>query len=77
MTHKELEELGWKTIAIDTNSFVSRTTEEYVWLEAFYSSDTDYLQIMRAIKGPDGEILRQTIYEGKYYGIDIIKQFLK
>ena len=77
MTYQELEELGWKTIAKDTNSFVSRTSEEYVWLEAFYSSDTDYLQIMRAIKGNEGEILRHTIYEGKYYGIDIIKQLLK
>ena len=76
MTHKELEELGFTTIATDINSFVSKTNEEYVWLEVFYSKDTDYLQIMRGIKGGGGQILRNSIYEGKG-DIGVIKQFLK
>ena len=79
MTHIELEELGFITIATDTNSFVSKTNEEYVWLEVFYSNDPEYLQIMRGTKGFSGEILRHSLYEGKgqHANIDAIKQFLK
>ena len=77
MTHKELEELGFITVATDTNSFVSKTTDEYVWLEVFYCIETGYLQIMRGIKGNKGESLRNTIYESKQGRIDDIKLFLK
>lgn len=76
MTYEQLEELGLKTVATDTNSFVSKTTEEYVWLEVFYCREDDYLQIMRAIKGNKGEVIRNTLLEGKG-NLDYIKQFLK
>ena len=77
MIHTELEELGFITVATDTNSFVSKTTDEYVWLEVFYCIETKYLQIMRGIKGNKGESLRNTIYESKQGRIDDIKLFLK
>jgi len=76
LTHTELEELGFITIATDINSFVSKTTGDDVWLEIFHSNDPEYLQIMRGTKGDSGEILRNTIYEGKV-NIGVIKQFLK
>lgn len=76
MTYQDLEELGLKTVAIDTNSFVSKTTEEDVWLELFCCNEKKYLQIMRATKGENGETLRQSLYEGKL-SINAINQFLK
>jgi hypothetical protein len=77
MTHTELEELGFVTIATDTNSFVSKIVDEYVWLEVFYCKETGYLQIMRCIKDNNGETLRSTLYESKNGKIDILKMFLK
>lgn len=77
MMHTELEELGFVTIATDTNSFVSKTTDEYVWLEVFHCMETGYLQIMRGIKGNKGEPLRSTIYESKQGRIDDVKLFLR
>jgi hypothetical protein len=76
MTYQDIVELGLKTIATDTNSFVSRTTDDDVWLELFYCVETNYLQIMRGTKGDKGETLRNTIYEGKG-DIGVIKQFIK
>lgn len=76
MTHTELEELGFVTIATDTNSFISKIVDEYVWLEVFYCKETGYLQIMRGTKGDKGETLRNTIYEGRG-NIEAIKQFIK
>ena len=76
MTHTDLEELGFQTVATDTFSFVSKTKEDYVWLEVFYCLETEYLQIMRAIKGNKGETIRENLLEGKHLGIDVIKRFL-
>lgn len=76
MTHIELNELGFETIAVDTNSFVSKTSDSEIWLEVFYSKETDYLQIMRVNRGNKGEIIRTTLLEGNG-NIDYIKQFLK
>jgi hypothetical protein len=76
MTYQELEELGLQTVAKDTHSFVSKTTEEYVWLEFFCCNEKDYLQIMRVIKGGGGEVIRKNLYEGNI-NMTAIKQFLK
>ena len=76
MTYQELEELGLQTVAKDTHSFVSKTTEEYVWLEIFCCNEKDYLQIMRGIKGGKGEVIRESLYEGNS-NMSAIKQFLK
>jgi len=77
MTYQDMEQLGWKTVAIDTNSFVSKTDADDVWLELFYCDEKKYLQIMRGMKGGHGEITRQSLYEGKYLNMNIILQFLK
>jgi hypothetical protein len=77
MTHTELEELGFVTIATDNNSFVSKIVDEYVWLEVFYCKETGFLQIMRCIKGNNGETLKSTLCESKNGKIDILKMFLK
>jgi hypothetical protein len=77
MTHQELEELGLKTVAIDTNSFISKTTDnEDVWLEIFCCNEKNYLQIMRATKGDKGETRRYSMYEGNI-NMSHIQQFLK
>ena len=76
MTYQDLEELGLQTVAKDTNSFVSRTTDEYVWLEIFCCNEKNYLQIMRATKGDKGETRRYLMYEGKI-NMSHIQQFLK
>lgn len=65
MTHTELEEMGWKTSAIDENSFVSKTLEYDGWNELFYCKEKNLVHLMRANKGSVGEILRVTIYEGE------------
>ena len=76
MTYQDLEELGLQTVSKDTNSFISRTTDEYVWLEFFCCNETNFLQIMRGIKGNKGETLRENLYEGEF-SMTAIKQFLK
>lgn len=76
MIYTDIEKLGFRTIATDTNSFVSRTTEEDIWLEVFYCNEKDYLQIMRGIRGSGGETIRENILEGKG-DIEVIRQFLK
>jgi len=76
MTYQDLEELGLQTVAKDTNSFVSRTTDEYVWLEIFCCNESNFLQIMRAIKGNQGGTMRESLYEGEF-SVTAIKQFLK
>lgn len=66
-----LEEIGWKTVVTDTNSFVSRMQySEDKWLELFYCKEKNFLQIMEATKGKKGEVLRHTKYEGDYVGMD-------
>lgn len=71
MTHTQLEEIGWKTIALDTNSFVSKMEySEDKWLELFYCKEKNFLQIMEAVKGDKGEVIRSNRYVGDYVGMD-------
>jgi hypothetical protein len=77
MTHKDLEEIGWVTVATDTNSFVSKTPTEDVWLELFYCMEKNTIQIMRATLGEKGEVLRNTLHFGEHKNLDIIKTFYK
>ena len=65
MTHKDMEKLGWETIAVDTNSFVSKTTTINIWLEMFYCREKDTVHLMLVKKGEKGEIVRETISNEK------------
>lgn len=76
MTHIDLEELGFNTVAFDEHSFVSKTNEPNLWLEVFYCNKTKYLQIMRSEKGKLGETRRYTILETIDGDIENIKQLL-
>ena len=51
MTHTDLEKLGWETIAVDTNSFVCKTTTINIWLEMFYCKEKDMVHLMLTKKG--------------------------
>jgi len=71
MTHLDLEKIGWKTIVVDTNSFVPKKDySETNWLEIFYCREKNYVQIMEAFKGEKGEVRRYTKFKGEYEGIN-------
>lgn len=71
MTHTELERLGWKTLVVDKNSFVSkREYSDSQWLEVFYCKEKNFIHFMDAVKGDKGEVRRYTKFQGNYDGFD-------
>ena len=74
MTYTELEKIGWKTMLIDENSFVSKKEyDENKWVEVFYCKEKNYIQYMEAVRGENGEVQRYMKYEGDFTGMELLK----